>query len=82
MRTPILIFLILLLTGCGNSEKVYLEKNNMFGEWERVGILFGFYDNYEGCNEINKALTEKYPGNIYRCTSNNNSLTSVILKLL
>ena len=79
MKSIIIIISILFLTSCSNSEKVYLEKSSLLGEWERVAIMFGYYDNYDACIEINKALTDKYPGNIYRCTPINNSLISVIL---
>ncbi len=79
MRIITLVFSILLLTSCSSSENVYLEKSSLLGKWERVAIMFGYYDNYDACMEINKALTDKYPGNIYRCTPINNSLISVIL---
>jgi hypothetical protein len=79
MKIITLIFSILLLTSCSSSENVYLEKSSLLGKWERVAIMFGYYDNYDACMEINKALTDKYPGNVYRCTPINNSLISVIL---
>ena len=79
MKTIILIFSLLLLTSCSSSENVYLEKSSLLGKWERVAIMFGYYDNYDACMEINKALTEKYPGNIYRCTPNNNNFVSLML---
>lgn len=82
MKTIILIFSILLLTSCSSSENVYLEKSSLLGKWERVAIMFGYYDNYDACMEINKALTEKYPGNVYRCTPNSNTLTSFFLKAI
>jgi hypothetical protein len=79
MKTLILIFSILLLTSCSSSEKVYLEKYTLLGEWERVAIMFGYFNNYDACMEINTALTDKYPGNIYRCTPNSNSFVSLML---
>jgi hypothetical protein len=54
----------------------------LLGKWERVAIMFGYYDNYDACMEINKALTDKYPGNVYRCTPNSNTLTSFFLKAI
>ena len=80
MKTFLLIFSILLLTSCSSSENVYLEKSSLLGKWERVAIMFGYYDNYDACMEINKALTEKYPGNVYRCTPNNNPIASFFFK--
>ena len=79
MKTTILIISILFLTGCSKSEMVYLEKYNMFGEWERTSVMFGYYNNYDACMEITTALIDKYPGNLYRCTPNNNSFVSLML---
>lgn len=79
MKTSILIISFLFLTGCSKSEIVYLEKYNMFGEWERTSVMFGYYNNYDACMEINTALTDKYLGNVYRCTPNNNSFVSLML---
>lgn len=59
---------------------VYLEKYNMFGEWERTSVMFGFYDNYEGCEEIKSALLKKFPDSQYRCLPNNNPIASFFLK--
>ncbi len=82
MKIITLIFSILLLTSCSSSEDVYLEKYSLLGKWERVAIMFGYYDNYSACMEINKALTEKYPGNVYRCTPNSNTLISFFLRAI
>jgi hypothetical protein len=79
MKTTILIFSILLLAGCSKSEMVYLEKYNMFGEWERTSVMFGFYNNYEGCEAVKDALLTKFPESKYRCSAINNSLVSFIL---
>lgn len=81
MKSIIIIISILFLASCSNSEKVYLEKSSLLGKWERVAIMFGYYDNYDACMEINKALTEKYPGNVYRCSPNSNNLVSLILNI-
>lgn len=80
MKTIILIFSILTLTACSKSEMVCLEKYNMFGEWERTSVMFGFYDNYEGCEEIKSALLKKFPDSQYRCLPNNNPIASFFLK--
>jgi len=82
MKIVIILFTILLITGCSKRESVYLEKYTLLGEWERVAIMFGYYDNFEACLEINNALTEKYPGNVYRCITNNNPLASVVFETL
>ena len=80
MKAIILILSILLLTGCSKSEMVYLEKYNMFGEWEKTSVMFGFYDNYEGCEEIKAALLKKFPDSQYRCLPKNNPLASFFLR--
>jgi len=73
MKIIIIFFTVLLVTGCTKRENVYLEKYNMFGEWERTAIMFGFYNNYEGCEEIKNALFLNYPNLEYRCVPANNS---------
>ena len=82
MKTIILTFLVILLTSCSKSEVVSLEKYNMFGEWERTSVMFGFYDNYEGCEEIKAALLKKFPDSQYRCLPNNNPLASFFLRAI
>ncbi len=71
-------FTVLLITGCTKRENVYLEKLNMFGEWERTAVMFGYYDNYEGCEEIKNAVISKYPNINYRCIPANNAWFSFI----
>lgn len=82
MKTIILIFLVILLTSCNKSEVVSLEKYNMFGEWEKTSVIYGFYNNYQGCEEIKSALLKNYPDSQYRCLPNNNPFTSLVLKAL
>ena len=73
----------LFLVGCGKSEKVYLEKSDMFtGEWTRVAMMFGYYDNYDACTEIKIAIMQKYPQTTFRCKENSNPLTSIIVETL
>ena len=66
------VLLPLAITACSKSNKsaeVYLEKSDMFrGEWTKTALLFGYYDNYQACEEIKSALSEKYPDLKYRCT--------------
>ncbi len=51
----------------------------MFGEWERTSVMFGFFNNYEGCEEIKNALLIKFPESKYRCSAINNSFIAFIL---
>jgi hypothetical protein len=68
MKTIIFVSSILFLTACSKSETVYQEKSSLFGKWERVAIMFGYYNNYDACMEIKSALSEKFPDLKYRCT--------------
>ncbi len=80
------IFLFLLaisLISCSKSENVYLEKNDIArGEWTRVAMMFGYYDNYAACDEIKTALIDRYPQLMFRCQSNSNPITSVIIETI
>jgi len=52
----------------------------MFGEWEKTSVMYGFYNNFEGCEEIKNALLKKFPDSQYRCLPNNNPLASFVFK--
>jgi len=80
MKTIILTFLVIFLSSCSKSEVVTLEKYNMFGEWEKTSVMYGFYNNFEGCEEIKNALLKKFPDSQYRCLPNNNPLASFVFK--
>ena len=66
------LLLLLTIVSCNKpnkSSEVYLEKSDMFtGEWTRTALMFGYYDNYDACEEIKSALSEKFPDLKYRCT--------------
>lgn len=73
MKKLFISLLLLLTIVCCNkpnkSSEVYLEKSDMFtGEWTRRALMFGYYDNYDACEEIKSALSEKFPDLKYRCT--------------
>jgi len=70
-----LVFLLaaLALAGCNDpippwSDKpaAWLEVGNVFGEWERVALIYGFWDDFEGCTDIANALAARYTRE-YRC---------------
>jgi hypothetical protein len=61
------------MTGCGDpivpwSDKpaAWLEVGNFMGEWERVALIYGYWDDFEGCTDIANALAARYTRE-YRC---------------
>lgn len=69
------LFLMLAIAGlsaCGDvdrsSDEQWLEQYSPSAdEWDRVGRIFGFYDDREGCATIVKALAATPPRAQYRC---------------
>ncbi len=65
-----------LLVGCSGGDDptppksdkpaAWLELFNAMGEWERVALIYGYWDDYEGCMDIRNALTAKFERQ-YRC---------------
>jgi hypothetical protein len=56
----------------GYSQEQWLEQYSTFGQqWDRVGLLFGFFDDLEGCEMIVNALKETQPKARYRCLTAN-----------
>lgn len=51
----------------GDSTDQWLLKYNMFGEWEKVTLGFGFMDDSAFCMEIADLYMRKYPGERYSC---------------
>ena len=54
----------------GDSSDYWLEIDNAFGDWERVALIFAYYDDEEGCSDIASALSKEY-GRSYRCSKAN-----------
>lgn len=55
----------------GSSQDFWLVKHNMFGEFERVGLIFGFMDDREFCEEISALYMRKFPADRYSCAPAN-----------
>lgn len=57
----------------GNGQDFWLEKRSDFypDEWDKVSLILGYGDDYEGCMDIIDALNKKYPTNQYRCLAAN-----------
>ena len=54
----------------GDEPNYWLELHNMSGDWEKVALVMGYYDDYEGCQDIASSLHERF-GRDYRCTPAN-----------
>ena len=50
----------------GRSQDAWLELHNSVGEWERVGLITGYFDDAEGCQDIADLLEREF-GRQYRC---------------
>ena len=54
----------------GSSPDYWLELLNLYGEWERMALVSGYFDDYSGCTEIAMSLQDKF-GRQYRCVPAN-----------
>lgn len=45
--------------------------NNLAGEWERVGLIFGYTDDYDECTKAVAGLKAANPAREYRCVPAN-----------
>lgn len=54
----------------GASNDYWLEVFNLAGEWERVALIYGYFDDYSGCSDVANALMKEYSRQ-YRCTPAN-----------
>ena len=56
----------------GSSQDVWLEKHNLLApQWDKVSLIFGYVDDYSGCEDIAEQLSTKYPLAKYRCVPAN-----------
>ena len=54
-------------TPIGKKGDVVLEMwSDILNGWEGVVLVFGYYDDYEACEEIKNVLTDRYSRR-YRC---------------
>lgn len=51
------------------GQTVYLEKLNMFGQWEKTALFFGYYNNFSACLDFKDTYTKKYYADEYRCVA-------------
>ena len=49
------------------DQAVWLEKMNMFRQWEKTAVFFGYYNNSSACLDFKDTYTKKYYADKYRC---------------
>ena len=49
------------------DQVVWMEKLNMFGQWEKTTIFIGYYNNFSACIDFKDTYTKKYHADQYRC---------------
>ena len=54
----------------GNSSDFWLEKKTSFG-WEKVILIFGYWDDYDACDDVKRTLEVKYSAAQFRCVPAN-----------
>ena len=50
----------------GNSSDFWLEKKTLAG-WEKVLLVFGYWDDYDACDDVKSTLEVKYGAAQFRC---------------
>lgn len=51
----------------GSASDYWIELRNMAGEWERVGLIFGYTDDQGECAKAIAGLKAANPAREYRC---------------
>lgn len=51
----------------GSSKDYWLTKKNMFGDWEKTALIFGYMDDYDVCTDLAAMYMMKYPADTYNC---------------
>lgn len=55
----------------GSAADQWVEIKNMSGEWERVGLIFGYVDDYDECTKAIGGLKKVNYAREYRCVPAN-----------
>ncbi|MDT9600044.1 hypothetical protein [Sphingosinicella rhizophila] len=55
----------------GSDADQWIEMMNMTGEWERVGLIFGYYGDNDECKKAIAGLKLENTAREYRCISAN-----------
>lgn len=51
----------------GSGQDVWLTKLNAFNEIEKVALFFGYWDDWDACDEFKTFYVQRYPSDDYRC---------------
>lgn len=51
----------------GNASDQWIEMKNAAGEWERVGLIFGYTDDFAECAKAIEGLKRANDYTDYRC---------------
>lgn len=52
----------------GRASDSWVEMKNLYGEWERVGLIFGYADDFDECTKAIAGLKKVNYAREYRCT--------------
>jgi len=55
----------------GEDADQWIEMKNLSGEWERVGLIFGYHGDQEECLKAAAGLKQANFSREYRCTPAN-----------
>ncbi len=55
----------------GSDTDQWIERFNLAGEWERVGLIFGYVDDFGECQKAIAGLKLANPAADYRCVPAN-----------
>ena len=50
----------------GNGSDYWLVKDTPWG-WEKVALVFGYHDDWSGCQDIVAKMNDAYGREVYRC---------------
>lgn len=51
----------------GNNNDMWIVKRNVFGELEKVALVFGFGDDADFCRQVIEDQMERYTATQYFC---------------
>ncbi len=55
----------------GGDSDYWIEMENSLGDWERTGLIFGYYGDGEECQKAIAGLAKENFERNYRCTRAN-----------
>ncbi|HEX8057959.1 MAG TPA: hypothetical protein VF481_14950 [Novosphingobium sp.] len=55
----------------GGDADAWIEMKNSMGQWERTGLIFGYYGDYEECQNAIAGMKQVNNAREYRCTPAN-----------